>query len=114
MKLDLVFPNVNRTKSYKSEARNYAVFVNSKKIYQVNQNDSKTGSLEVELGDKVFIQKRFGRNIIDASFYYIVGDTTAELINQQKNKKHVYTNASEGVLFVLDDIDFNKAIRVAK
>ena len=114
MKLELVFPDVNRTKSYKSEARNYAIFVNSKKIYQVNQNDSKTGSLEVELGDKVFIQKRFGRNIIDASFYYIVGDTTAELINQQKKKKHTYVDTSDGVLFVLDDIDFNKVIGVAK
>tara|TARA_R110001606_G_scaffold399171_1_gene581281 strand:- start:9731 stop:10087 length:357 start_codon:yes stop_codon:yes gene_type:complete len=113
MKLDLVFPDINRNKRYKAAARNYAVYVNSKKIYQINQDDSKMGSIEVSEGDKIFIQKRFFKKV-DSSFYYTVGDNTAELINQQKKKKHTYVDTSDGVLFVLDDIDFNKVIGVAK
>ena len=74
----------------------------------------KTTSIEVKEGDKIFIDKRFAYRNKDASFYYIVGDSTAELINQEGKKKNVYVNVSQGVLHILDDLDFKKAIHVAK
>tara|TARA_R110000744_G_scaffold47930_3_gene105232 strand:+ start:388 stop:732 length:345 start_codon:yes stop_codon:yes gene_type:complete len=114
MKLTLIFPNVNRSKSYTSNHRRYTVWINSKQTFVIDQDSPRDGEVEVKEGDKIFIDKRFAYRNKDASFYYIVGDSTAELINQEGKKKNVYVNISQGVLHILDDLDFKKAIHVAK
>lgn len=115
MELTLVFPDPNRRKSYKSNLRRFTVFKNSKQTFIIDQDSVLSGTIEVELGDKIFVDKRFAYHNKDATFYYIVGESTAELINQQGKKKNVYVDAMEsGVLHILDDNDFKKAVHVAK
>ena len=114
MEITLVFPNPNRRKSYNSALRQFTCFVNGKKTFVINQESVLNGTLEVKKGDKIFVDKRFAWNTKDASFYYIVGEPTAELINQQGKKKNVYVDIESGVLHILDDNDFKKAIHVAK
>ena len=115
MKLELVFPSPNRRKTYNSNMRRFTCWVNSKQVLTIDQDSTLNGVLDVEIGDKIFIDKRFAYRNKDASFYYIVGEPTAELINQQGKKKNVYTDANNsGVLFVLDDNDFKNAVNVAK
>ena len=115
MRVTLLFPDLNRNKSYKSAARKFHVYINSKKIYEINQNCVLFGDIEVELGDKIFIQKRFGgSSLVDSSFYYVVGRDTADLTNQKKQTKTVYVDViNDGVLQVLDDSDFTNAIVAA-
>ena len=112
MKLTLVFPDPNRRKSYKSVMRKYHVFINGVSTFQVDQDSVLSGEIEVEPGDKIFVKKLFAWSSLDASFYYKVGEKTAELINQQDEKKYVYVDIQDDVLFILDDIDFKKAVNV--
>ena len=115
MELTLIFPDPNRKKSYKSALRKYNVYINGKNILTINQDCVLEGTIEVKEGDKIYVEKRFAWSNKDAHFYYKVGEPTAELVNQQEKKKHVYTDAANtNVLFILDDLDFKKAINVAK
>jgi hypothetical protein len=112
MILTLVFPNVNRNKSYTSPLRRFNCWINSNEnSFTVDQDTALHGEVVCKEGDKIYIEKRFG-NAIDSKFYYIVGNKHAELTNQQGNKKLVWVDAlNNGVLHVLDDNDYKKAIR---
>ena len=112
MILTLVFPNPNRKKSYQSIMRKYHVFINGVSVFQVDQDSVLNGDITCKEGDKIFVKKLFAWNSLDASFYYKVGEKTAELINQQKEKKYVTVDIKDNVLFILDDIDFKKAIHI--
>lgn len=112
MKLTLVFPNPNRNKSYKSKMRKFHVFINGVSTFQVDQDSVLNGEILCEENDKIFVKKLFAWNSFDASFYYKVGEKTAELINQKGDVKHVYVDVQDGVLHILDDNDFKKAVNV--
>ena len=116
MKLVLVFPDLNRFKSYKSDKRKFNLYVNTdEQKYTIDMNSALNGEIDVKFGDNIFVEKRFGfSKKRDSSFYYKVGQDTAELTNQQGKKKNVPVNIDDGVLHILDDNDFKKAIHVAK
>lgn len=117
MKLELVFPNVNRNKSYTSNLRRFTVFVNSKQRFVIDQDSVLNGEIEVNEGDKIYIEKRFAYKNKDSHFYYIVGQNRAELVKgtlDYAKKKYVAVDISDGVLHVLDDNDFRKAVHVGK
>ena len=115
MNLTLIFPDVNRKKTYNSPLRKYNVYLNSSPVFELNQDSAREGELNVKDGDKIYITKRFGYNKkVDSHFYYIVGQDRAELMNQDGKKKYVAVDVEDNMLFVLDDNDFKKAIHIGK
>lgn len=111
MKLTVVFPDLNRNKSYDSDKRKFILYVNTnEQKYTINMNNPLDGDIEVELGDNIYVEKKFGYSkSLDSVFYYKVGAPTAELINQKGRTKRVPVSISDGVLHILDDIDFKTA-----
>ena len=114
MKLTLVFPDLNRNKSYKSDKRKFNLFVNTnEQKFTITTDCPSDGNLDLKLGDNIYVEKRFGYSkSIDSSFYYKVGASTAELKNQNGEKKNVPVNITDGVLHILDDNDFKKALHI--
>lgn len=114
MKLTLVFPDVNRNKSYKSKMRRYTLWINTIETFVIDQDSALDGEVEVELGDFLYVEKRFRYHNKDATFFYSVGNSFAQLINQDGKKKNVPVSIENGVLHILDDNDFKKARHIAQ
>lgn len=115
MNITLVFPNVNRNKSYTSHLRKFYTWVNRcEQPLVVDQDSDSVHSLACNEGDWIYIEKTFAFNQKDSKFYYKVGQETATLENSKGEKRTVFVDVlNDGVLYVLDDNDFRKIKHVA-
>tara|TARA_R110002050_G_scaffold135505_1_gene258156 strand:+ start:1658 stop:2011 length:354 start_codon:yes stop_codon:yes gene_type:complete len=104
--LTLVLPNINRNKSYDSDARRYKISINGTLKFVATQESGRLQNLKVNQGDVIVVAKHFGTMSADSVFRYVMGEEVASLRNQQGKFKTYLADFQEDVLFVQDDIDF--------
>ena len=110
VELKIIFPNLNRNKSYHDKSRKFKLFVDEELIVTLNQHSARVYTDKFKLRSLIKVEKIYGVNSKpDSTFEYRIGNNFAILTNQSGFKKRVEVDFSlDNTLKIRDDIDFNQ------